>query len=284
VPIVSALAASPAAKLIAVVTAPRRAGSRGKEIDPPVAVWAAKHEVPTFRPARLRTPSAVEHIRSHAPDLLVLADYGQIVPAELLELPPHGALNLHPSLLPRWRGAAPIPAAILAGDNATGVTLMKMDAGLDTGPIVAQWRIELTGTETAPDLEEALADLAARLLTATLESWLANEIAPEPQDDGQATLTRPLHREDGRLDAARSADELERQVRAYQPWPGSWLEIGGQRLVVWKARVVSQMPAHGLGLPTSNGILELVEVQPAGGRRMPAADFVRGRPGLVNPR
>ena len=281
VPILDALAEHSAVDLLAVVTAPRRAGSRGKEVDPPVADWAAGHDVPTFRPARLRTESAIEHIRSHAPDLLVLADYGQIVPANLLAIPPHGALNLHPSLLPRWRGASPIPAAILAGDNVTGVTLMQMDAGLDSGPIVAQSTTELTGTETAPELETRLADDAARLLTSTLARWLAGQIDPRPQDPSRVTLTRPLRREDGRLDPAKPALELARQVRAFQPWPGSFLEADGDRLVVWKARAVATTPGHGLGLQTSDGVLELVEVQPAGGRRMSAADYARGRPDLI---
>jgi len=278
VPIVSALATSPLVDLLAVVTAPRRVGSRGKEVDPPVADWATDNQVPTFRPARLRTPSAVEHIRSHQPDLLVLADYGQIVPSELLDLPPHGALNLHPSLLPRWRGASPIPAAILAGDNHTGVTLMRMDAGLDTGPIVAQQVLGLDGTEVSSELEARLAAVAANLLGDTLDDWLAGRIEPRAQPLEGVTLTRPLRREDGRLDPAKPADELERQVRAYHTWPGSWLELGGERVVVWKARAAEAMPAHGLAVPTSRGYLELVEVQPAGGRRMSAADFVRGRP------
>ena len=282
VPIVSALAQNPLVDLLAVVTAPRRVGSRGKEVDPPVAIWAADHEVPTFRPARLRMPSAVDHIRSHQPELLVLADYGQIVPAELLDHPPHGALNLHPSLLPRWRGASPIPAAILAGDTATGVTLMKMDAGLDSGPIVAQRAVDLLPDETAPELEARLAAIAADLLADTLGDWLSGRVGARPQPADGVTLTRLLRREDGRLDPAKPATELECQVRAYQPWPGSFLDVGDDRLVVWKARVVGAMPQHGLGLATSNGILELVEVQPAGGRRMTAAEYARGRPGLFS--
>jgi methionyl-tRNA formyltransferase len=282
VPIVSALAQHPLVELLAVVTAPRRTGSRGKEVDPPVAIWAADHGVPTFRPARLRTPSAVDHIRRHQPDLLVLADYGQIVPIELLDLPRHGALNLHPSLLPRWRGASPIPAAILAGDTVTGVTLMRMDAGLDSGPIIAQTTVGLNGTETAPELEEQLAGAAANLLADKLDDWLAQRTEARPQSPDGVTMTKQLHREDGRLDLKKSAAELERQLRAYQPWPGSWLEVGGERLVVWKARVVESMGPGAVALKTGAGILELVEVQPAGGRRMPAADYARGRRGAVS--
>ena len=280
-PIVQALADHPAVDLLAVVTAPRRVGSRGKEVDPPVALWAAENEVPTFRPTRLRTESAVEHIRSHQPDLLVLADYGQIVPVELLAIPPHGALNLHPSLLPRWRGASPVPAVILAGDERTGVTLMHMDAGLDSGPIVAQRAVDLDGSELAPELEGRLSAVAADLLNDSLDDWLDGRIQPRAQPPEGVTLTRTLRREDGRIVPTKSAAQLERQVRAYQPWPGSWLDLGGDRLVVWRANATNAMPSHGLGLRTPDGVLELVEVQPAGGRRMSAAEYVRGHPAAV---
>ena len=155
----------------------------------------------------------------------MLADYGQIVPAALLD-PPFGALNLHPSLLPRHRGASPIPAAIVAGDRETGVTLMRMDAGLDTGPIVAVERLPLAGSETAPELEARLADLAADLLARSLEPWLRGDLPATPQPEEGATLTRPLRREDGRLDPALPAADLERRVRAYLPWPGTFLEVG----------------------------------------------------------
>ena len=207
------------------------------------------------------------------PELLVLADYGQIVPAALLETR-HGALNLHPSLLPRHRGATPIPAAILAGDATTGVTVIRMDDGLDTGPIVAQASLPLEGDETTPVLEAILASQGAALLDETVGPWLRGEIAARPQPDRGATLTRPLRRGDGRLDPGRQAVELERQVRAYQPWPGSYVDTPFGRLVVWSAVADGDGPAAGtfdeLGLGVGTGErLRLIEVQPAGGRRMP---------------
>jgi methionyl-tRNA formyltransferase len=222
------------------------------------------------------------------PDLLVLADYGQLVPSALLDVP-LGALNLHPSLLPRHRGASPIPATILAGDERTGVTLMLMDAGLDTGPIVAEREISLGGTESAPELEERLADEAGELLDETLPDWIGGGATARPQPAAGATLTPPLRRADGRLDPIRSATELERQVRAYQPWPGSWLETSAGRLTVWQARVAAGEGERGslvrlgtgIGLATAAGVLELLVVQPAGGRRMSGAQLVRGRPRLV---
>jgi methionyl-tRNA formyltransferase len=296
VPILGSLAAHPAIDLVAVVTAPPRPAGRGRAVGAsPVAARAAVLGLPVIAPERLRAPASVAAIRALAPDLLVLADYGQIVPRELLELPAHGALNLHPSLLPRHRGASPIPAAILAGDRETGVTLMRMDAGLDSGPLIAQRRLALDGTEGAPELEARLARMAAALLADTLDDWLAGRLAAVPQLASEGvTMTRPLRRVDGRLDAGRSAAELERQVRAFQPWPGSFVETDAGRLVVWRAEVVADGPAaapgtiladgDGLAIATAGGCLRLVEVQPAGGRRMDGAALRRGRPTLAGSR
>ena len=220
------------------------------------------------------------------PDLLVLADYGRIVPPALLESR-HGALNLHPSLLPRHRGATPIPAAILAGDAETGVTLMRMDAGLDTGPIIAQTPLaRSTATRPPPSSKPTSPARAAELLDAYLGPWLAGDLTAAPQPDEGATLTRPLRREDGRLDPARSAIDLERQVRAYQPWPGSFVETPVGRLVVWAARAepsgggppAGTFDEHGLGVGAGER-LRLVEVQPAGGGGCPGPlPCAAGRP------
>lgn len=302
IPVVARLATLSSVDLAAIVSAPARPRGRGGRVQSsPVGEWAAATGLVILAPPRLREPEAVAAIRDLAPELLLLADYGQIVPAELLELPTHGALNLHPSLLPRHRGASPIPAAILAGDRETGVSLMRMDAGLDTGPIIAQQRLPLDGTEIAPELERRLAEVAAGLLADNLDPWLAGELAARAQPDEGATLTRPLSRRDGRLDPALPAEILERQVRAYQPWPGSFLETAEGRLIVWRARAIPGMPdsargrpqpgrlvalgslerAMGLGLVTADGLLELLEVQPAGGRRMSAAELLRGRPTVI---
>ena len=293
VPVLSALAGHPDVDLISVITAPLRIGSRGKAAQAPVAQWAAAHGVPLLRPQRLRSDESVADIRALGPALLVLADYGQIVPATLLDLPRHGALNVHPSLLPRYRGATPIPAAILAGDAETGVTLMRMDAGLDTGPIVAQSRVTLTGTETAPELEELLALQAARLLTAELERWLTGAITAQRQPEAGVSLTKPLRRDDGQLDPRKTAAQLERQVRAYQPWPGSFVETASGRLTIWRAQPGEARPAEvfpGTFVATSDGRLALAaedallvvdDVQAAGGKRMSSKELIRGRPGLV---
>ncbi len=241
---------------------------------------------PVLTPIRLRAPEAIAGILALAPGLAVLADYGQIVPPALLDLP-HGALNLHPSALPRWRGAAPIPATILAGDQSTAVTLMRMDAGLDTGPIVARVDVPLAGDERAPDLEARLAEIAAELLERSLGPWLRGELAAEPQSAVGVALTRPMRREDGRLDPLLSAAALERQVRACLPWPGTYLELDGERLIVTGSVVAQSQAGDRPGaivrdgrrpaLATSDGRLVLERVTPQGRRPMSGEDWLRGR-------
>jgi methionyl-tRNA formyltransferase len=277
-----------AVDLAGVVTAsPRPSGRSQHRTGTPVHDAADHLGIKTvLTPERLRSPESIAAVLALEPELIVLADYGQIVPAALLEVR-FGALNLHPSLLPRHRGATPIPAAILAGDTETGVTLMRMDEGLDTGPIVAQERVPLDGSETTPRLEEVLMLRADGLLERNLGPWLRGEIEARPQPAHGATLTRPLRREDGRIDVSKPSLELERQVRAYQPWPGSFVDTADGRLVVWSASPGrSGGPAPGVlderGLGVGDGErLWLVEVQPAGGKRMPWDDFLRGRPSVI---
>lgn len=289
VPILEALVAWSGARVVGVVTTPARPAGRHATLRPtPVAVRAEALGLRVQTPDRLRDPSAQARIAELVPDLMVLADYGRMVPQALLDLPPHGALNLHPSLLPRHRGATPVPAAIAAGDVETGVSLMRMDAGIDTGPLVAQLRVSLDGTEVAPELERRLAGVAAELLVSSLPGWLAGALPAVPQPDQGATLTRPLRREDARLDPSRPAVELERRIRAFQPWPGAWIEQPGGRLIVSAAHVGP--PATGdhvpgtlvaagpdIALVTARGTLILDVVQPAGRRPMPGRDHRRGR-------
>jgi methionyl-tRNA formyltransferase len=288
VPALRRLAGHPDVELVAIVTSPPRPAGRRAILTPtPIGELAARLGLPVLTPERLRTPESVAAVLALKPALAVLADYGQIVPQPLLDLP-HGALNLHPSALPRYRGASPIPAAIRAGDAATAVTLMRMDAGLDIGPLVAQVPVLLDGTETAPALEERLAAVAAELLAASIGPWLRGELPAVPQDPARATLTRPLRREDGRLDPARPAAELERRVRAYLPWPGTFLEVDGERLAVTASSVTESAPGDMPGaivregdrpaLATVDGRFVLERVTPAGRRAMSGADWLRGRP------
>ena len=278
-PALRRLAAHPSVQVVGVVTAPTRPVGR-RQVPTPTPIGALALELglaPLLTPARLRAPGAVE---------AVLADYGQIVPPALLDLP-HGALNLHPSALPRWRGASPVPATILAGDAITAVTLMRMDVGLDTGPIVAQAPMSLLGDETAPDLEARLAVVAAELLAASLDPWLDGTLVARPQPAEGMTITRPLRREDGRLDPSVPAAALERRVRAFLPWPGTFLESDGERLVVTAASVAPSEPGdvpgsvvpHGdrPALATADGRLVLDAVTPPGRRPMSGADYLRGR-------
>jgi methionyl-tRNA formyltransferase len=304
VPILDALAELPGVRLEAVVSAPDRPVGRKAIVTPtPVTARARELGLPVLQPVRVRREESVAALRELAPDLIVLADYGQLIPRVLLDLPARGFLNLHPSALPRHRGAAPIPATILAGDAESAVTLIVVTDEMDAGPIVAAAPLDVRPDDTAVTLETRAADVAAALLRRTLPEWLAGRLEARPQPTEGVTMTRPLRRDDGRLDPERSAVELERQVRAYQPWPGSFIEIDktrGGRLIVKNARVAPSQPGDGdlmggLGppsigfvgpseppfFPTANGRLVLEVVQAAGGRAMDAADYLRGHPDIV---
>jgi methionyl-tRNA formyltransferase len=294
VPILDALVGMPEIRLVSVVSAPDRPVGRKAVLTPtPVAARAAELGLPLHQPARVRTPDSVAALATLRPDLAVLADYGQLIPRSLIELPPRGFLNVHPSALPRHRGATPIPATILAGDAVSAVTLLCLVEALDAGPIVAIAPLPVEPGDTTPELEERASATGARLVAEALPRWLAGTLVPAPQDEAAATLTKPLRREDGRLDASRPAEALERQVRAYQPWPGSFVELPEGRLIVWRAAVTGEStpgavpgdlvrvgPA-GIAFVTGRGLLVLDEVQPAGKRRMSGAEFRRGRPDLA---
>jgi methionyl-tRNA formyltransferase len=302
VPILDALLAMPGVRVEAVVSAPDRpVGRKAIPTPTPVAARAGELDLRLLQPARVRGADSVAALQTMAPDLAILADYGQLIPRVLIDLPPRGFLNLHPSALPRHRGAAPIPATILAGDADSAVTLIVVTDKMDAGPLVTVERLEVRPDDTAPVLEKRAAAVAARLLTRALPEWLAGRLPARPQPDEGVTLTRPLRREDGLLDANRPAVELERQIRAYQPWPGSFIQnesTGGERLIVWKAHVAPSRPGDrvgGFGPPsvslatspeapffgTADGRLVLERVQRAGGREMGVEEYLRGHPDLV---
>jgi methionyl-tRNA formyltransferase len=243
----------------------------------------------------LRDPAAARAVAALGAEVGALADYGAIVPADLIARFPAGILNVHPSLLPRWRGASPIQATIAAGDARAGVSVIAMDDGIDTGPIVATEAWDIGPTQDAPGLRDLAGTVGGRLLAATIRPWVGGAIIAVPQDPAAATMTRRLQRDDGRLDPGRPAVELERLVRALAPWPGCHIETDAGRLIVVAAHRDDREGADpvgtlvrvgdGLGLVTSDGRLVLDTVQPAGGRPMDAAAFVRGRgralPGTV---
>jgi methionyl-tRNA formyltransferase len=292
VPILDALLGHELIDVAGVVTAPDRPAGRGRALGAvPVATFARSRELPMLQPRSLRDPDSVAVIAAWEPGLGVLADYGRIVPPAVLDLPAHAFLNVHPSLLPRHRGAAPIAGAILAGDPETGVTIIRMDAGLDTGPIVGVERWPLAGTETAADVEARAAAVAADLLFATLPGWLAGRIEPRSQPGAGATLTRPLRREDGRLDGHEPAELAERRLRALAPWPGTFIETDDGRVAVLRATATPPHPGdapgtlvadgEGIALATVEGRLRLDEVRPAGGRPMTGEAWRRGRRSLA---
>ena len=272
--------------VVGVVTQPDRPAGRGREIKlPPVKQLAQKLDIPIIQPTRLKELQAIEQFKAWDADLIVVAAFGQILRPAVLDLPPYGCINVHASLLPRWRGAAPINAAILHGDDKTGVTIMKMDPGLDTGPILSKSEIPIQADETAASLSPKLAQLGSDLLIKTLPAYLRGELIPQPQDDSLATYIPMLKRTDGELDFNESAQALARRVRAFNPWPGTYLIWGDQRLKVHRAHATSATsPGVGVftiqeGCPaigTSDGLLVLDEVQPSGKRAMPGDIFLRG--------
>ena len=295
VPVLEALISMPGVQVEAVVSVPDRpVGRRAILTSTPVAARAVGLGLRLLQPARVRGAESLAALRALAPDLAVLADYGQLIPRGLIELPPRGFLNLHPSALPRHRGAAPIPATILAGDTSSAVTLMLLTEEMDAGPIVAVEPVEVRPDDTAPILEARAASTAARLIARALPEWLAGQLVARPQPVEGVTLTRPLRRQDGLLDPKRSAEELERQVRAFQPWPGSYIETAAGRLIVWRADVCPSEPgdspetivtqSDGLALSTASGRLRLDEVQLAGKRRVTGAELRHGHPGLAGSR
>ena len=271
-----------------VVSAPNRPAGRGLQPRAaPIAAFARERGLALATPTRLRSDAAREQLRAFAPDGLLLAAYGQIVPADMLAIAPRPPLNVHPSLLPRHRGAAPVAATILAGDPVAGVTLMVMTEHLDAGPIVAQWPLPLSGREEAPDLEARLAQLAAEMVPLLLGPWAGGSLVATPQDDSVASLVRPFTRADGWIDWERDATAIDRQVRALQPWPGAWTTFDGLRLHVRRARpveAVGDLPAGTLlpgdepRIACGTDALLLETVQPEGRPPMGAEDWRRGLP------
>jgi methionyl-tRNA formyltransferase len=273
-------------QVVGVVTQPDRASGRGRELKaPPVKTLALELNIPFIQPEKLREPEAMQQLREWNPDLIIVAAFGQLLRKDVLDLPKYGCINIHASLLPRWRGAAPINAAILAGDEETGITIMKMDVGLDTGPMLAKKSIRIRRDDTAGSVFQALSTLGANLLIETLPDYLAGTITPIPQTEEGATYAPMLKKQDGLLDFTRPAFELERRVRAMHPWPGAWFEWNGNVLKVLRASVSEEKgPSIGSrfmveGRPaimSVDGVLVMDEVQPAGKKAMPGKSFLSG--------
>jgi methionyl-tRNA formyltransferase len=270
-------------KVVAVFTQPDRPRGRGqKDAMPPVKEAALRLGLEVYQPERIRKPEVVELLRAMVPDAMVVVGYGQIIPQAILDIPPLGIINVHASLLPKYRGAAPIQWAIARGETVTGVTTMKIDAGLDTGDMLKKYETPISPEETAIELGERLAAMGAELLAVTLEGLLG--LRPVPQDHSQATYAPILKREDGRADWSLPANETLNRVRGFQPWPGFYGFLRGQRFHVWKARTGGEtLPPGALRVKNralyagcAGGSIELLEVQLEGKKRMPAASFLNG--------
>ena len=285
--------------VVGVVTQPDRPAGRGRHLEmPPTKELALAEGIPVFQPARLRDVEAVEHVRAWAPDVVVVAAYRQILSPAVLEIPRYGVLNIHASLLPRWRGASPIQGALLAGDEVTGVTIMKMAEGLDTGPILAMEETPIDLQETAGDLEDRLARLGADLLMEVLPAYLAGDLVPYPQPEEGVTITRLVRKSQAHIDWSNPSVALHNQIRAFSPdpgaytsWDGTRLKILGSTVIRWD-EVTDGDAADGVpgtvflwqDLPaviTGGGYLALIHVQMAGKRPMDGGAFVRGRRDFV---
>lgn len=272
--------------LVGVVTQPDRPAGRGKkQSSPAVKRLADELKLPVIQPSSLRNRESLIQLKAWQPDLIVVTAFGQILRKDVLDLPKHGCINVHASLLPRWRGAAPIQAAILHGDNQTGVSIMRMDEGLDTGPIISQKAIALDANERAGTLSNKLAELGAHLLNETVPGYISGDLKAQAQNDELSTYAPMLKKSDGELDFSMEADFLSRQVRAYHPWPGTFLreELGLLKIHLAHSKkdksvqpgtknMIDGLPA----IAAKDGWLILDELQPAGKKPMKGADFLRG--------
>ena len=277
--------------VVGVITQPDRPSGRGRKVQPPpVKTLAHKLGLSIIQPPSLKDPEALNQLKSLNPDVIVVAAFGQILRKDVISMPPFGCLNVHASLLPRWRGAAPIQAAILH-DDITGVTIMKMDQGLDTGPIISQRSIPIPKDMTAGLLADCLAQMGADLMVDTLPKYIQGEIQLRPQDDADATYAQKLNKADGLLDFEQPAEFLARQVRAYHPWPGTFQFFGDVRIKVFRAHaedaadvipgqryIVDEQPAWG----TTDGLLVLDKVQAAGKAWLSGEEFLRGTKNWIN--
>ncbi len=306
-------------QVVGVVTQPDRRAGRGKKlVAGPVKAFALEQRLPVLQPKSFRQnvapptaeqPDPLAWLRMLAPDLIVVAAFGQILPPSVLEIPTYGCLNVHASLLPAYRGASPITAALLDGLTETGVTIMLMDAGMDTGPVLTQARLPTLADDTTDSLSDRLAALGAELLADTIPSWLTGNVAPVAQADlpGDPSVCPLVKKQDGRIDWTMPAARVERMVRAYTPWPAAFTTWKGQNFKLWHGSVIPchTSPGHTspgtvppgtvppgtvsqvdgrVAVATGDGLLALHEVQPAGKRRMPAATFLNGAPDFIGSR
>lgn len=289
VPSLEALINSPY-KINAVLTQPDRPAGRGLKLTPsPIKIAALQHQLPLFQPESLRDNQSIDLIRSLQPDLMVVVVYGLLIPKKVLDIPRLGCINIHPSLLPRWRGAAPIQRAIEAGDEETGVSIMLLDEGWDTGPILKQIHCPIEVQDTSKTLHDRLAQVSAELLLEAIHGYKDNTIHPVPQDKTRAIYAPKLEKLEGKINWHESALVIERKIRAFNPWPGSFTLWQGKLLRIWKAEVLpdnsKEIPAgsiiaaspQGLDVATAEGVLRIIEIQLPGSKLLSVKDFLHGQ-------
>ncbi len=289
--------------VVGVVCQPDRPSGRGKKIQVgPVKALALANNIPVVQPEKMKDPTLVEHIRSWDPDAIVVAAFGRILPKMILDLPPKGCLNVHGSLLPKYRGAAPIQWAVIHGEAETGITIMLMDEGMDTGPILQQKVVSIGPNETAGELAPRMAQTGGSLLVSCLREWMAGTITPNPQNESEASFAPILKKEDGLIHWDQPANGIANHVRGVSPWPGAFTFFQGERWGIWKAQPEGKaqpeekesgnenpnsgvLPAPGriitvtkyaIGVQTGRGHLHLLEIQPENKRRMPVSEFLTG--------
>ena len=281
--------------VIAVFTQPDRPAGRGQTIhQSPVKTLAQLHHIPVYQPNRLKNPE--EHAKLHAlqPDLLIVVAYGLLLPKAVLDIPKFGCINIHASLLPRWRGAAPIQHAILAGDKTTGICTMQMDEGLDTGDVLLRVSCTIAPQETSKTLHDKLATLGATALLDTLEKLEQKALAPEKQEPTTATYATKISKTDAKIDWQESADAIDRKIRAFNPWPVAFAELSGQTIRIWSAKpnltatvnnkikpgAIIAIHKDSMDVATGDGVLTLLEIQLPGGKRLPVAEILHAKEAL----
>ncbi len=282
-------------KIVSVYTQQDKAAGRGRSlVASPVKNAAVKAGIPVVQPRSFKNSEVVGDLTALRPDVVVVAAYGQILPQAVLDIPRYGCLNIHPSLLPRFRGVSPVSSAILAGDQFTGVSVMLLDAGTDTGPILAQAQVPIASYDTTGLLSDKLARIGAQLVLSILPAWVKGELTPRPQNAALASYCNKLRKEDGEIDWTMSATELWRRVRAFNPWPCAYTTWQGKQLKILEAKLLPALPGAapgavielrdklaGFGVATGDGVLGVLSVQLEGKKAMPAVDFLRGQRGLA---
>ncbi|MBI2485593.1 MAG: methionyl-tRNA formyltransferase [Deltaproteobacteria bacterium] len=274
-------------EIVAVVCQPDKPKGRGLEVtSPPTRILAEKHRIPVLQPQKIKTEEFFNELKKLSPDLICVAAYGKILPKNILELTPHGCINVHASILPKYRGAAPINWAIIRGEKVTGITTMKMDEGMDTGNMLLKKEVPIDDEDTGESLSEILSHIGAELLIETIKLLKEGKLNAIPQDHSQATYAPMLKKEDGKIDWEKSAEDIRNLIRGSLPWPGAYTTLEGRLLKIYKAKVTDGNGKPGEVIESNSGVLrvttgkdslDILELQIEGGKRLKAEEFLRGK-------